>query len=57
MRPICHKCKKQPADIIENNIFWCGVCKCLDLSLPIEDNSVLTKTRRAHGKEEKRRNY
>ena len=31
MRPICHKCKIKPSDIVEGNKFWCASCKVEDM--------------------------
>jgi len=54
MRPPCHKCKK-PADIIENKIFWCAKCKCIDLSLEIGQNIPPQTTGGKYAKEEENR--
>ena len=31
MRPLCHQCQTKPADIVEDKILWCAVCKVHDL--------------------------
>lgn len=47
MRPLCHHCQTKPADIIEDKILWCAVCKVHDLRVRGEmkvTRPVLTNT-------------
>ena len=47
MRPLCHQCQTKPADIVEDKILWCAVCKVHDLRVKGEmkvTRPVLTNT-------------
>lgn len=46
MRPLCHKCNKKPADIVENKQFWCAPCMIIFKRIPIKDDE-LTKPLKA----------
>ena len=48
MRPLCHKCNKKPADIIENKKFWCAVCKIHEMRVYGKIPPELTKDESKH---------
>lgn len=48
MRPLCQKCNKKPADIIEHNQFWCAVCKLHEMRVHSKIPPELTKDEPRH---------